>query len=93
MKKWTPEDKESQNNRVSFVSDYGPGPLVIKLSESIILPAHFRQDLNTTRKLGKATLNEFGLDDSAVTISAISNQKRQGSLLVAHLPLNEHNRR
>ena len=75
MKKLTPEDKESQSNRVSFVSNYGPGRLVVKLSESIILPAHFRLDLNTTRKLKETTLNEFGLDDSAVTISTISNQK------------------
>lgn len=73
VKEWTPENRESKSSRVSFVSNYGPGRLVIKLSESVILPAHFRQALNTTRKLEGTALNEFGLDDSAVTIQAISN--------------------
>jgi len=47
MKEFTPVNREIKSSRVSFESNNGPGRLVIKLSESAILLAHFRQALPT----------------------------------------------
>ena len=49
--------------------------MTIKLSEPIMLPAYYKSAQNATRKLGSLTLNEYGLDNTAVSIKAISNQK------------------
>ena len=74
IKEWTPpETEEEQKSFVSYVSSVGVGQFKIELSEAIMLPLSYKQHHNMTRRLYE--INDYGLDNSAVSVQAISNQE------------------
>jgi hypothetical protein len=81
VREWTPPEEgeeDSKVSRISYISSVGPGIVKIKVPENLLLPLAYQKHLNLTgRLLGKSkdsSLNEFGLDDSSVSVKAISNQ-------------------
>lgn len=69
IEEWTPPTSSDKIPFVSSVSSVGPGSLIIKLPESILLPSYYTDD----RELQDVVLNEYYLDDSAISIEVVNN--------------------